>query len=132
MRLTDISAEFIARRQPSGLFLGDGEVLACAVDAVRLYAGWACLSDPIAAVDRESIDGETDISPGEWGVIGPLFALFVERETALIHEASQVVGSTSVGRSSGEVASDIQVYEQQLPKLAYVEPVFSVGLDLEA
>ncbi len=125
--LAALAQEFCDIRSQQGLFIAYPEVLACAIKATRFYAGWAILEDPSARLGVFSITGQTSVTPDEWSIIGPLFSLYVERESALVIESARVSGVDTIGRDSATVAVDIQQAEIDLPQKAYVEPVFSVG-----
>lgn len=128
MKLGALVDEFCRqRRDAGGLYLDRKQVEQCAVDAARFYAGWHALEDP-AAQEFGRISVNASLSASEWALISPLFKLYVERETALVIEASRVAGVEAVGRSSSEVAADITQAEAALPQLAYEEPPFSVGI----
>ena len=125
--LSALAAEFEASRSQVGLFIAPQQVLECAIRATRFYSGWAKLDDPTAQRGVFSITGSTYVLPGEWAIINPLFMLYVERESAIAIESSRVAGVDAVGRDSSTVEADIRQAEAELPQLAYVEPVWSVG-----
>lgn len=126
MYLSELIDEFIAAREPSGFMLERTQVVAYAVAAVRFYMGWACLQDETVEALDDVAEG-TDLTAGEWAIIGPLFTLYVERQVALVVESSRGLGVDPPGRSTSEVESAIQATEQALPQLAYSEPSFLVG-----
>lgn len=126
MEIGALVDEFIALREAGGLFLGRQQVVGCAIEATRLFAGWAELVDP-AAADLDGIVETVDVTASEWAIIKPLFLLYVERETATVVENSRSMGIELPGRSSSEVSNQIQQYEAELPQLAFVEPAFAVG-----
>ena len=126
MLLSALTGEFIANRGAVGLFLAQTEVLACAVRAVRYYMGWQDLAD-LSATGLAAVAGSTDITASEWVLIAPLFLLYVERESAIVVEASRGMGVEPVGRASSEVAAEIQQAELGFGQMAYIEPVFAVG-----
>lgn len=81
---------------------------------------------PIKSLDL--IEGETEITTGEWAVIKPLFMLYVERETAIRLEASRGLGLDPYGRLSSEIAQDIKDMEENvIPAKAFVHVVLTVG-----
>lgn len=125
--LAALAAEFTEQRSAVGLFIEPAQVLQCAIRAARFYAGWATLDDVSAQRGVFSITGSTYVLPGEWAIISPLFVLYVERESAVAIESSRVAGVDAVGRDSSTVEADIRQLEADLPQLAYVEPVWSVG-----
>lgn len=125
--LAALSADFEATRIESGLFVDSRVVLSCAINATRFYAGWAKLEDTASRPGPFFVAGSTIVSMDEWSIIAPLFRLYVERETALVIEASRGLGVEQVGRDSSTVASDILNEESLLAQKAYVEEAFSVG-----
>ncbi len=125
--LRDLVEEFYAQRAESGLPLSPVVVLTAGIQATRFYAGWATLTDTTAQAGVFSITGDTAITPGEWAIIDPLFRLYVEREQALVTEASRVAGVEMYGRSSAEVAADIKIMQDEMPQKAYVEEAWTVG-----
>lgn len=126
--LAGLAAEYVTLRAASGLFIAYEQVLACAIKATRFYAGWATLEDPTFTGDVFTITGTTRVTVGEWALIAPGFHLYCERESAVVVEASRVMGVELVGRSTSEVAAEIQQYEMELPQRAYQEDAWSVGL----
>lgn len=69
----------------------------------------------------------TEISFGEWGVIKPLFMLYVERANATALEASRVMGVDVFGRSVDSIENDITRYEQtDMPRLAFSQDIVTV------
>lgn len=125
--LAALAAEYATMRAASGLFVGSNEVLMCAINAARFYAGFAAMSDATARQGPFFVTGSTIVTTDEWAIIAPLFRLYVERESAVVVEASRVAGVEQVGRSYAEVAADIAVLEADMPNKAFDEEVFSVG-----
>lgn len=126
--LAALAAEYATMRAASGLFVGGTEVLTCAINATRKYAAYAVMTDPTARLGPFSITGSTTVTTGEWAIIAPLFRLYVERESAVVVEASRVAGLEMVGRSYAEVQADINQAEAELPQRSYVEDVWTVGI----
>ena len=126
--LVSLANDFTVTERPLGnVFEGQTVVLAQAVAATRMYAGYGLLAAHIDVVPPlPSVTGATDITVGEWSVIRPLFMLYLERESALYWEASRGMGADPVGRSSGEVSGDIAQYEQELPHRAFSQPIVTV------
>ena len=66
-----------------GLVIEDDKVKELAVTAARQFSAWGQLSGVAADQDdMETIVGSMVITSSEWGVIKPLFMLYVERENA--------------------------------------------------
>lgn len=83
----------------------------------------------IAALAEESspmVTVDTELTASEWGLISPLFFLYMEKEQATLMEASQVMGITQYGRTSSEIQGEINAYEERLPRLAFTSPVITV------
>lgn len=111
--------------------LVDGEAVEKLVlEAVDEYRAWGRLDydKPLCSDDVLHDDGhlralahaDMDLTVSEWGVVRPLAELLVERENALIQEASRVAGHEVYGRSSSEIAQDIQNYRlEHLPVRAF-------------
>lgn len=137
MTLQDLVNEFIAKESATGMFALDAQVLQCGIDATRFYAGYAALKHPASApnangvLDPAAVTGTTDLTAGEWAIIGPLFRLYVEKHAAQVVEASRGLGVEPLGRSTSEIASDIKLTEEQLPLLAFSEEPFTVGIPEE-
>lgn len=113
---------FAGTERPAGNLLGDEAILAQAVAATRMYAGYGKLtSDPVG-----DITGDTDVSRSEWAVIRPLFMLYVERENAIQLEASRGLGVDVFGRDSSTIAADIVQAESDLPLKAFCRPIITV------
>lgn len=137
MTLQDLVDEYVAKEAATGLFAPDDQVLQSCIEATRFYAGYAALRDPTAApdefgsMDLADITAATNLTAGEWAIIAPLFRLYVERQAAQVVEASRGLGVEALGRSTSEVAADIQRIEEALPLLAFSEEPFTVGLPPE-
>lgn len=125
-KLTDLAALFANEERPAGNLLDAGALVAQAVAATRMYAGYAQLRSHTGLIPQPAISGETDVSVSEWAVIRPLFLLYVERENAIQLEASRSMGVEAFGRGSGEVASEIAQFEAELPKRAFFRPVLTI------
>ena len=124
---------FIEHERPSGLMLDPDPVTAQAVAAARFYGGFARLDEPWArlavdpdAPDLATIDATTPLSDSEWALVRPLFLLYLERETALMLEASRGLGVDVFGRSTSEIATDITLVEQEMAHRAFLFPVLTI------
>lgn len=124
--LSALADNFATNERPAGNLLDGPSVLAQALAATRLYAGYAELRTHAGVSPVPEITGDTEISNSEWALIRPLFLLYVERETALQLEASRGLGMDVFGRSSSEVASDIIQFEAELPHRAFFRPIITV------
>jgi hypothetical protein len=105
-----------------GLVIEDDKVLELAVAAARQFATWGDLSGvaPDSADELAAINDSLPIAPAEWGVIKPLFMLYVERENARALEASRMQGVDVYGRDVNSIEGDIRQYETvDLPRLAF-------------
>lgn len=124
--LAELASRFESSERPVGVLLDSPTILAQALAAARFYAGYAAIAAHAGFVPTPEIDSSTEISVSEWAVIRPLFLLYVERETALQLEASRGLGMEAFGRSSSEVANDIQALEQELPRRAFFQSIITV------
>ncbi len=120
--LTDLADLFAGSERPAGNLLSPEDIVAQAVAATRMYAGYGKLATP----PDGDIDKYTDVSVSEWAVIRPLFLLYVERENALQLEASRGLGVDVFGRDSVSVAADIMQVEMELPTKAFCRPIITV------
>lgn len=125
-KLADLAALFANDERPVGNLLDAAALVAQAVAATRMYAGYAQLQSRAGEALQPGINGDTDVSVSEWAVIRPLFLLYVERENAIQLEASRSMGVEAFGRGSGEVASEIAQFEAELPRRAFFRPVLTV------
>lgn len=108
------------------------------IDAVREYQAWASLNQEnqrlkcdggILSILSEAImvKGDTKITTAEWGVIKPLAYLYVERQEAMIQEASKNHMHEQFGRTSSEVEQDITAYRNdQMRRLAFRMPIVTI------
>lgn len=124
--ISELAIRFATEERPAGNLLDASALIAQAVAATRMYAGYAQLQSRAGDALQPGISGDTDVSISEWAVIRPLFLLYVEREAALQLEASRAMGVEAFGRSSGEVASEIAQFEAELPRRAFFRPVLTV------
>lgn len=140
-----------------GLTLDESALAQCAVDAARFYAGYGdirslskanldlqsapgadedlppppdtppIVTDALPIRDSELIDPSTEVTTGEWAIIGPLFRLYVERENAMLLEATRGLGADPYGRSVSEVSAEITMMENEiLPQKAFVHTAIEV------
>lgn len=125
--IRDLASDLCQTERPIGVILSDASICGLLITAVRFYVGYTNLS---ASVDHrttlEEITEETPLTASEWSIIRPLFLLYVERETALQLEATRVMGADPFGRSSSEIAAEIQQVEGEMADKAYVEPYLTV------
>lgn len=124
--LNEYATAFSGAERPAGNLLDGDQVVAQAIAATRMYAGYGKLRafegiDPVPA-----IDGTTVVSLSEWAVLRPLFWLYVERENAVQLEASRGLGVDVFGRDSATIAADIAQAEAELPLKAFCRPVLTV------
>lgn len=124
--LATLAERFATHERPAGVLLDDATVLANAVAAASMYAGYAEITSRAGSAPAPAIGGDTEISESEWALIRPLFILYLERETSLHLEASRGLGVDVFGRSSGEVAADIAQAEAELPHRAFCSPIITV------
>ena len=117
--IRDLASDLCQTERPIGVILSDASICGLLIAAVRFYVGYTNLS---ASVDHRT----TPLTASEWSIIRPLFLLYVERETALQLEATRVMGADPFGRSSSEIAAEIQQVEGEMADKAYVEPYLTV------
>lgn len=72
------------------------------------------------------LSADSDITDGEWGLIRPLYMLYVERENARGLEASRGMGVDVYGRTVDQVEADIRQYETELQRLAFAQTIETV------
>lgn len=157
MTLEELAGEFMAPRAPGWLVLSDAEVLPCALDALRFCAAHIAISSisrhdddlpgasepgtelPVQPSKAESLapslpvreldllDADTELTVGEWAIIRPLFALYVERENAMRLEASRALGLEVYGRMASEVTQDILSMERDvIPAAGFCHAIISI------
>mgnify|MGYP003450955612 FL=1 len=127
--LSALAARYATEERPVGNLLDDAQILAQALAAARMYAGFSRIVSQIVeppAIAPSDVVATTEISVSEWAVIRPLFLLYVERENAIQLEASRGFGIDPYGRQSSEVASDILQYEEGLPLKAFYQDVTTI------
>lgn len=125
--INDLTIDLRTTERPIGVILSDDSVVGLLVAAVRFYAGYANLVESgERRTDVEEINKDTTLTASEWSLIRPLFLLYVERETALQLEATRVMGADPFGRSSSEIASEIQQVEADMANKSFVEPYITV------
>ena len=126
--IQELAAHLYAER-PAGVIIDEEAVTACALAAVRFYAGYADLEADQAEERRtvlENIRPETELTAGEWSVIRPLFMLYAERETAYQLEASRAMGVDVFGRSVSEISNEILQVENEIPLKAFVHNIIEI------
>ena len=125
--LAELVQEYMDKDRPAGVILDDEQVMQQLIAATRMYASYGRLSvSENDTASFEEITVDTVINTSEWGVIRPLFMLYVERETAIQLEASRAMGVEVYGRSVSEIAGEIMQVEAELPHRAFMQPVLSL------
>ena len=125
--INELAADLCQTERPVGVILSDVSVKGLLIAAVRFYAGYANLTESgEERTEVEDINEETTLTLSEWSIIRPLYLLYVERETALQLEATRVMGADPFGRSSSEIAAEIQQVEGEMANKAYIEPYLTV------
>lgn len=147
--LGQIADEYCAARA-IGLMLTPDEVLDCAVRAAMHYAAYGNISsisgtdttpaagdlpaDPpepltesFPVKNLNEITEDTVVTVGEWGVMGPLFSLYVELKNAVRMEASRSSGIEAFGRTVSEVQQDITLMETEtIPQRAFSHVILTI------
>lgn len=126
--LRDLVELFSEAERPVGNILAPEAILAQAVAATRMYAGYGRLSAtlPSGATPGAPVTGIIEVSESEWAVIRPLFMLYVERENAMALEASRGLGVDVFGRDSSTIGADITQLEAELPRRAFCREIVTV------
>jgi hypothetical protein len=111
-----------------GLVIDDDKVKEQALTAARQFSAWGQLANvPEDQDDMATINGDIVLTSSEWGVIKPLFMLYVERENARTLEASRGMGVDVYGRDANTIEGDIRQYETvDLPRAAFSEEPVSI------
>ena len=127
LTLAELALEFSQEDRPVGILIDGEQVTKQLIVATRLYASYAKLSSLTEDVSSfDEITADTLINTSEWGIIRPLFILYVERETAIQLEASRGMGVEGYGRSVSEIQAEITQLEGELPHKAFLQPVVSL------
>ena len=134
---------------PAGMVISVPAVSRLLKDAVRFYCGYATLTlhpsarelleaagsavpagtpvhSPVDGTNAISSDQDFDLTASETAIILPLWKLYMERENAMNLEASRALGLDVYGRTVSEVAQAIEAMENELPRKAFFEPIFTV------
>ena len=125
--LVELAQEYSQEDRPVGVVIDDDQVLRQLIVATRFYAAYGHLNggtQPVSVFD--DITPDTEITQCEWGIIRPLFLLYVERETALQLEASRGFGVDVYGRTVSQISAEITQYESMMPYKAFCQPVVTV------
>lgn len=133
---------YFDEQRPVGAIVEQEQGLALLLAAVRKYQAYGDLEtherqradyEAARVLDASTpppvlapIDGGLPTGASEWGVIEPLWHLYMERERALMVEATRMMGDVSHGRMSSEIQADINLYESDMHIKAFVFPVVTV------
>ena len=122
--------------RPAGNLLDSTDLTVQCLSATRFYQGYAALEGHLAIPIAEPapdpvtpyplITDATTLSVSEWAIIRPLFSYYVERENAMMLEASRGMGVDVYGRSVAEIIGDINQYEMEMHHKAFSCPILSV------
>lgn len=133
---------YFEEQRPVGVILEPEQSMGLLLAAVRKYMAYGVLerhaqqheeyeearrldpSTPEPVLDP--INPSFQIGSSEWGVIEPLWHLYMERERALMVEATRMMGDVSHGRMSSEVQQDITLYESDMHLKAFCYPIVTV------
>lgn len=145
--INDLAEALFTKERPVGIVLDPQVVIQQAVNAARFYAAYGSIESVVGKEAEQGIDAtdpaspifnalpvpaaawlsaSTELTQHEWGIIKPLFLLYVERENALYLEASRSMGVDVYGRSASEIQGDINQYEMTLPSLAFFQPIITI------
>ncbi len=113
--LRETSGFYLTHIKPTGLVLDKEAVEAQALKVAIYYTAFGSLEHQMDA----DVSLDTLVTFEEWSTIQPLFELYVERENAIVLEASRVMGVEVYGRSVSEIKNDITQSEKELQKLAF-------------
>jgi hypothetical protein len=122
MRIAEWVAEFQRAEIGGASIVNPERALGLAVAAARYYAGYGALA---SAPNR--VTDQTEVTDSEWTVIGDLFRLYVDRERALLQEATRGMGADPYGRSTAEVDGDIKELKERIPLLAFFQPAETIA-----
>lgn len=113
-----------------GLVLDETDALDLALYAVRQFLAWGDLASlsTTAEISPASLvlDGTLEMTLSEWGVIQPLFALYLELNNARALEASRSSGVEAYGRTVSEVQQSIDAMLEALPRKAFSMPMETI------
>ena len=124
MTVSALAENYFSNLRPTGIVITQDVILAQAIKATRYYEGFGGLE---LFDDRESlITEDTPLTKSELAVISPLFELYVERENALILEASRALGVEVYGRTVSEINNDIVQKEQEIQHLAFQFDIITI------
>lgn len=152
LSLSALVQEYYSLSAPIGLVLSLEQCQQLGVDALRYYAGYGQLQiiqppredddttapnapvrhgdigkvGEITTKQHAQVGSNAEVTVGEWEIIRPLFALYVERENAKALEATRGLGLDVFGRTVSEVASDIVPAEAEVQTRAFSQPILTV------
>ncbi|MEN9866668.1 MAG: hypothetical protein RL748_2258, partial [Pseudomonadota bacterium] len=109
-----------------GLVLDEADALDLALHAVRQYLAWGELASLSNTAASLVLDGKLEITLSEWGLIQPLFALYLELNNARALEASRSSGVEAYGRTVSEVQQSIDALLEALPRKAFSMPMETI------
>jgi len=124
MTVSALAANYFTHLRPTGIVITEDVILAQAIKATRYYEGFGGLE--LFDHRMNLIDENTPLTKSELAVISPLFELYVERENALILEASRTLGVEVYGRTVSEINNDIVQKEQDIQHLAFQFDIITI------
>lgn len=125
-KLSELVKDFLEGERPDGVVLEPEQVSALAMAATRFHAGYASIlslkpADPLEPLPiSPAITADVVLTWSEWSLIKRLFLLYLEQENARHLEATRIMGGDVFGRTSGEIAMEIQQFETDYPRLAFM------------
>lgn len=134
MKISQLVANFLDVL-PIGCALTDEQITRSLRASVRKYCAYKRLKlardangDYIEIDATETAVGaqDFDLTTSEFGIISPLWYLYMERENGTAFEASRSMGAEVFGRQVSDVSVAIENYEARLPQLTFGFEVFSI------
>lgn len=111
----------------SGFSLGQDEVKSVILAECRYYSGWSVFesqSDGVIAIDAALI-----LDRYEWSILEPAIRAHLNLLQARRMESIRSLGAQEFGLSVSEAEQTYQQERASIPKIAFIEPPYSLELD---
>lgn len=128
MRINDLVTRWARNFRPVGNLLEEPIILGCAIRAAETYASHAPLKSQNFQASDQFLNESTDITPSEWGLIEPLFLLYVEKEESVYIDAMKQFGGDIERRTNSEISQDIERYLDGLPRKSFMQGPISLQI----
>ncbi|AWL27150.1 hypothetical protein DJ533_00250 (plasmid) [Acinetobacter defluvii] len=125
--ISALAADLLDEYQTMGYSLTQEDLETILINDYKFYAGWAYTQEQRKS--NHSIDKNTVISIGEWGIISQMIRHHCDYMHAQRMEGSASLGGERFGIDSISARQSYEAAQLDVKKDAFVEEVFTIDFD---